>query len=104
MQISIIIQVFYLLIINYGGLLEDKLQLHQVLHQFSKNNGIGEDIVFVRTLIKELQDKNNFIIMRNPLLVKRASSTRKETQWSKDLSIGENKTLPQVAELIKCRT
>lgn len=69
-----------------------------------KNNGNGEDIVFVRTLIKELQDKNNFIIMRNPLLVKRASSTRKETQWSKDLSIGENKTLPQVAELIKCRT
>lgn len=68
-----------------------------------ENDGVGEDIVFVRTIIDNMTDKSKFIIIRNPLLVKRASSTRKETHWQKDPSISKNKTLPHIAKLIKKR-
>ena len=67
------------------------------------NNGIGEDIVFIRTIINELEDKDQFIIMRNPLLVMNGSVDRNETHWDADPTIGEDKTLPEVKILIKNR-
>jgi glycosyltransferase involved in cell wall biosynthesis len=84
---------------SIGGQTNISMKSNAVL----ENNGVGEDIVFVRTIIDNMADKSKFIIIRNPLLVKRASSSRKETHWQKDPSISENKTLPHIAKLIKKR-
>ena len=84
---------------SVGGQSKVSMENQDVLN----NNGVGEDIVFVRTIMKNMKDKDKFIIMRNPLLVKRASSIRNETHWNKDDTIKESKTLPEIKVLIEKR-
>ena len=68
-------------------------------------NGVGEDIVFARTILSKINNPKKFVIMKNALLLIQSSESRKETHWNSHVKKFPNLTLPfiqiEIEKLIK---
>ena len=67
---------------KYGG--QSKIVSNN--SELKKTNGIGEDIIFSRSILNKLEDKRRFMIVNKILLRKHASSNRNETHWNKKIT------------------